>query len=106
MEYFRAPLATLDVIPLSGNEVFLRLAMGEARRRAQDGLPPKNKKNLGKYDSPRIVSWLPITEKQRTQFIDLSIRGGWIGIGILAVIWIVVRIIGPTAGWWVPADFS
>ncbi len=80
--------------------------MGEARRRSQEGLGPRNLKlNNNKINnSPRIISWLPITEKQRSQFIDLSIKGGWIGIGILVLLWIVVRIIGPAAGWWVPAD--
>ncbi len=83
--------------------------MGEARRRAQEGLiprTPKSKKKVKKGDSPRIVSWLPITERQRSQFIDFTIKAGWIGIGILVFIWIVVRFIGPTAGWWVPADLS
>ena len=80
--------------------------MGEARRRAQDGLPPKRNKSKKstKDASPRIVSWLPITDKQRNQFINVTIRGGWIGIGILVLLWIVVRVIGPAAGWWVPAD--
>ena len=81
--------------------------MGEARRRAQEGLMPikaKRKKNNGKNDSPRILSWFPITEQQRSQFIELSIKVGWVGIGVLVLIWIVVRILGPAAGWWVPAD--
>ena len=81
--------------------------MGEARRRAQEGLMPTNakrKKNNRKNDSPRIISWFPITEQQRNQFIELSIQVGWVGIGVLVLIWIVVRILGPAAGWWVPAD--
>ncbi len=82
--------------------------MGEARRRAQEGLmPPKSaiKKNR-KNESPRLISWLPITEKQRSQFIDLSIKVGWVGIGVLVFIWVVVRIVGPAAGWWIPADMN
>ncbi len=81
--------------------------MGEARRRAKEGLfskTPKKKKNMSKNESPRIVDWLPITQKQRDTFIDFSIKGGWIGIGVLVFIWLIVRIIGPAAGWWVPAD--
>ena len=79
--------------------------MGEARRRAQEGLmPPKSNKDKSKNDSPRIISWFPITDEQRNQFIELSIKTGWVGIGVLVFIWIVVRIIGPAAGWWVPAD--
>ena len=82
--------------------------MGEARRRSQKGLPPRQSKDKQKLkdDSPRLVSWLPITEQQRTQFFELTVRGGWIGIGVLVLIWIVVRIVGPAAGWWVPADVS
>ena len=83
--------------------------MGEARRRAQEGLMPKKTKQDKKArqnNSPRIISWLPITEEQRSQFIDLTIKGGWIGIGALVLIWIVVRILGPAAGWWVPADLN
>ncbi len=81
--------------------------MGEARRRAQEGLGPKiQKKKIGKNNSPRIIDWLPITEEQRNQFIDITIKGGWVGIGLLILVWIVVRILGPAAGWWVPADLT
>ena len=80
--------------------------MGEARRRVDQGLPPRNprlKKNK-KNDSPRIVPWLPFTEQQKEQFYAITIRGGWIGIGLVIFIWLVARVIGPAAGWWVPAD--
>ncbi|AAQ00761.1 MULTISPECIES: DUF2839 domain-containing protein [Prochlorococcus] len=81
--------------------------MGEARRRSKNDLGnqnPKNKHQVGKNDSPRIIDWLPLTVKQRNKFLEITVQGGWIGIGLLAVIWIVVRIVGPAAGWWVPAD--
>ncbi len=79
--------------------------MGEARRRSQEGLPPKQKKSKSNQDSSsRSFSWTPITEKQRIQFYDLTVRGGWIGIGVVVLVWLIVRIIGPAAGWWVPAD--
>jgi len=77
--------------------------MGEARRRAEQGLPPRqtsNKKDL----SPRILPWLPITVKQKEQFYAITTRGAWIGIGTILVLWIVVRFVGPSAGWWIPAD--
>ena len=77
--------------------------MGEARRRSEKGLQPRMKKNA-KNESPRIVSWFPVTQAQRDQFIQLSIRAGWVGIFALVLLWIVVRFIGPAAGWWVPAD--
>ena len=81
--------------------------MGEAKRKAQDGLMPRNlkkKKKKAKDDSPRIIPWLPITQKQRTQFIDITIKVGWVGIGVLVLIWVIVRFLGPAAGWWIPAD--
>ena len=77
--------------------------MGEARKRSQQGLKPRNHKKSSN-DSPRIVAWFPVTQAQRDQFIQLSIRGGWVGIILLVLLWITVRFIGPAAGWWVPAD--
>ncbi len=78
--------------------------MGEARRRANQGLPPRQAKMGTKDDSPRIVSWLPITQNQKEKFYSITKRGSWIGIGLVAVLWVVVRFIGPAAGWWVLAD--
>ena len=79
--------------------------MGEARRRSEKGLQPRSIKN-SKNDSTRIVSWFPVTKSQRDQFIQLSIRAGWVGIAALVVLWIIVRFIGPAAGWWIPADIQ
>ena len=79
--------------------------MGEAKRRKSLGLPPKTINIKNKVDqSPRIVDWLPITINQKDSLIKLSIKAGWFGIGALVIIWIVVRFIGPAAGWWTPAD--
>ena len=81
--------------------------MGEDRRRAQDGLFPRKRKIKAKKrgdESPRIFPWLPVTQKQRDQFFDISIKAGWVGIGALVLIFVVVRFIGPAAGWWIPAD--
>ena len=77
--------------------------MGEARRRANQGLPPRQNKTK-EDNSPRIVSWLPITEKQKDQFYAITTRGAWIGIFSIVLVWVIVRFIGPTAGWWIPAD--
>ena len=79
--------------------------MGEAKRRKNLGLPPREitqRKEID--DSPRIINWLPITENQKDYFIKLSIRASWFGIGLLILLWIVVRFIGPAVGWWTPAD--
>ena len=79
--------------------------MGEAKRRKNLGLSRREvtqKKDID--NSPRIINWLPITEKQKNYFIKLSIRASWLGIAMLLLLWIVVRFIGPAAGWWIPAD--
>ena len=79
--------------------------MGEAKRRKTLGLPPREfapKKEID--NSPRIVNWLPFTENQKEYFIKLSIRVGWFGIAFLILLWVIVRFIGPAAGWWTPAD--
>ena len=79
--------------------------MGEARRRASQGLPPRQKKESAPAaNSPRLVSWLPLTKEQGRQFVNWTTRGAWIGIGTLALFWITVRFIGPAAGWWQLAD--
>jgi hypothetical protein len=51
-----------------------------------------------------LVSWLPFTRNQADQFVALSTRGAWIGIGALVLFWVTVRFIGPAAGWWTLAD--
>ena len=77
--------------------------MGEAKRRKTLGLPPK--KNNTKIDkSPRLFELLPFTINQRDNLIKLSIKASWFGIGGLVILWIVVRFIGPAAGWWTLAD--
>ena len=79
--------------------------MGEAKRRKKLGLPPKNTNMKSKLDkSPRLINWLPVTQNQKDSFIRFSIKASWIGIGGLVLLWIVVRFIGPYAGWWTPAD--
>ena len=88
--------------------------MGEARRRAIQGLPPrtvkpKERPTAGKGsgqvdDSPRLAPWLPLTRRQADQFVQLTTRGAWIGIAALVLFWVTVRFIGPAAGWWTLAD--
>ena len=79
--------------------------MGEAKRRQLLGLPPKKNSPKFKSDkSPRLFDWLPLTVNQRDSFIKLSIKASWYGIGGLIILWVVVRFIGPAAGWWTPAD--
>ena len=79
--------------------------MGEAKRRKTLGLPPKKNNTKSQSDiSPRLFEWLPITVNQKDNFIKLSIKAGWYGIGGLIILWVIVRFIGPAAGWWIPAD--
>ena len=77
--------------------------MGEAKRRLQQGLPPR-KALASKDNASNIISWLPITDSQRDMFFEITKKGAWIGIAFLVVFWLVVRIIGPMLGWWIPAD--
>ncbi|MEG3927997.1 DUF2839 domain-containing protein [Microcoleus sp. D3_18a_C4] len=67
--------------------------MGEAKRR---------KESIGdEYGKEeRIVPWLPITKTQSEDFVKWTSRGSWIGISLLVAWWIVVRFVGPSAGWW------
>ena len=79
--------------------------MGEAKRRQKLGLPPKKfNTSVNSDTSDRFISWLPITENQKDAFIKLSIKASSFGIAFLILLWIVVRFIGPAAGWWIPAD--
>lgn len=68
--------------------------MGEAKRRKQ-----ALGENYGK-DTERILPWVPITKTQAEQFVSITTRGAWIGIALMVGIWITVRFIGPTFGWW------
>lgn len=67
--------------------------MGEAKRR---------KESLGdQYGKEQpILPWLPITKSQSEQFMKWTTTGAWVGISLLVVIWLTVRFVGPSMGWW------
>ncbi len=67
--------------------------MGESKRR---------KSTLGdEYGKEQPISrFIPITKKQSEQFVQLTTKGAWVGIGLLVAWWAVVRIVGPNLGWW------
>ncbi len=65
--------------------------MGDAKRRKETNQKP---------DDQRIVSWLPLTTTQSADFVRVSTQGAWIGIGLLVFGWLMVRLIGPSFGWW------
>jgi hypothetical protein len=67
--------------------------MGEAKRRQANPDQDSSHKD-------RIVNWLPLTKTQAQQFVQLTTKGAWFGIGAMALLWITVRLIGPAAGWW------
>jgi Protein of unknown function (DUF2839) len=67
--------------------------MGEAKRRQANPDADSSQKD-------RIVAWLPLTKAQAQQFVQLTTKGAWFGIGAMALLWITVRLIGPAAGWW------
>ena len=77
--------------------------MGEARRRASQGLPPRQRRPNPK-DAERFISWLPLSRSQADQFVSVTTQGAWIGLAALVLFWVVVRFIGPAAGWWTLAD--
>ena len=80
--------------------------MGEAKRRAEQGLPPRPKPPRAKPvdTSPRIAPWLPLTQQHGERFVQITTRGAWVGIAALVLFWVIVRFIGPAAGWWALAD--
>lgn len=68
--------------------------MGDSKRR---------KEILGEnYGKPQpIFSWLPwLTKDKAEQFVKITTTGAWIGIAAMVVIWVTVRFIGPSLGWW------
>ncbi|VEP12378.1 conserved hypothetical protein [Hyella patelloides LEGE 07179] len=67
--------------------------MGEAKRR---------KSTLGEDygKEARILPWLPITKSQSEQFVAITTKGAWIGIGLMVTTWFTVRFVGPAFGWW------
>ena len=80
--------------------------MGEARRRSEKGLLNlKNRDQKSKSGkATQMLPSFPLSLDQRQEFIRLTIKLSWFGIGFLLLLWVVVRFIGPAAGWWIPAD--
>lgn len=64
--------------------------MGEAKRR----------KEMAKSTAPvpALLQWW--SKEKAEQFVKITTRGAWIGIGVMVVYWIVVRFVGPALGWW------
>ncbi len=78
--------------------------MGDAKRRKA-----KMGDKYGDPDQELIFpnfKYFPITKGQARQAYTWTTRGAWAGIIALAIIWIVVRFIGPFLGWWTPAPLQ
>jgi Protein of unknown function (DUF2839) len=67
--------------------------MGDSKRRQQT-----LGENYGKEE--KIAPWLPLTKTQTTQFVEITTKGAWIGMGLMVGGWIVIRFVGPFFGWW------
>lgn len=66
--------------------------MGDAKRR---------KTQLGdKYGQTPPGLGGMFTQERMAQFIKWTTRGSWIGIGAVVAVWVVIRFIGPSFGWW------
>ena len=60
--------------------------MGEAKRRKNLGIKPRVKKNQ-KYKSERVISWLPISKKQMSNYPYAAPVTMAIGLILLLVDW-------------------
>ena len=60
--------------------------MGEAKRRKDLGIPPRLRTNK-KYQSERIISWLPISKKQISKYPYAAPVTMAIGLILLLVDW-------------------
>lgn len=67
--------------------------MGEAKRR---------KDSMGERygQDEKIAPWFPVTKNQSQQFIQITSKASWLGIGLLVFVWVTIRFIGPGFGWW------
>jgi len=62
--------------------------MGEAKRRQE----------LTTAQGAQKQPWW--TKEKSAEFVRITTRGAWIGIGVMIAYWVVIRFIGPALGWW------
>ena len=62
------------------------MKMGEAKRRKELGVPPRQKK-IQKDQSERLITWLPITKKQLSKYPYAAPATMAIGLILLLVDW-------------------
>lgn len=66
------------------------LGMGEAKRRKEISGDSAQVPDMSKW-------W---NKEKSAQFVQITTKGAWIGIGAMVAYWVVVRFIGPALGWW------
>jgi Protein of unknown function (DUF2839) len=72
--------------------------MGDSKRR-------KEQLGDGYGKTEPVFSWLPgLTKEKASQFVSITTFGAWAGISAMIALWVVVRFVGPAAGWWELSD--
>jgi Protein of unknown function (DUF2839) len=74
--------------------------MGKSKSKSGE---PKSTQKIAKEDE-KILPWTSITRKEADQFVKITTTGAWVGIGLLILLWIAVRVIGPALGLWSLSD--
>ena len=65
--------------------------MGEAKRRKALGIPPRVKMNQ-KFESERLISWLPINKKQMSKYPYAAPVTMAIGLILLLIDWTNLKV--------------
>ena len=61
--------------------------MGEAKRRKELGIPPRQKKLIDNLNKDRYVSWLPLTKTQMSKYPYAPVATMALGLILLLVDW-------------------
>ncbi|MCJ2541996.1 DUF2839 domain-containing protein [Thermostichus vulcanus] len=69
--------------------------MGEAKRRKTRETQDPDQELV----FPKLKD-IPLTKGQARTIYNWTTRGAWTGIILLAIVWVVIRFVGPTFGWW------
>ena len=61
--------------------------MGEAKRRKELGIPPRDKKLKDTAEEDRYISWLPLTKTQMSRYPYAPVATMALGLILLLVDW-------------------
>jgi len=79
-------ISTIDIdITLKLN--FNINSMGEAKRRKELGIPPRDKKLKNIIDEDRYIPWLPLTKTQMSKYPYAPVATMALGLILLLVDW-------------------